>query len=74
MFRELLKARFGSCWDVIYIHSQSLSARAYLALLGLRFGKRLVYHNPDYYDPFNHSLYYFLEKRFCRKLDLYLEQ
>jgi glycosyltransferase involved in cell wall biosynthesis len=71
MFRELLDARFGGS-KVIYVHAQSLSARAYLALLGPLFGKRLVYHNPDYYDPFDNPLYYFLEKRFCRKLDLYL--
>lgn len=71
MLRELWKARFGS-YDVIYIHSQSLSGRAYLALLGPLFGKKLVYHNPDYYDPFDHPFYYALERRFCRKLDLYL--
>jgi len=71
MFRELLKARFGD-YDVIYIHSQSLSARAYLALLGPLFGKKLVYHNPDYYDPFNHPFYSWFERRFCRKIDLYL--
>ncbi|TAK98854.1 MAG: glycosyltransferase [Verrucomicrobia bacterium] len=71
MLRELLSARFGS-YDLIYIHSQSLSARAYLALLGPLFGKKLVYHNPDYYDPFNHPFYFWLERRFCRKLDLYL--
>jgi glycosyltransferase involved in cell wall biosynthesis len=71
MLRELLRARFGKP-DVIYIHSQSLSGRAYLALLGPLFGKKLVYHNPDYYDPFSSPLYCALEKRFCRKLDLYL--
>ena len=71
MFRELFRARLGS-FDVIYIHSQSLSARAYVALLGPLFGKKLVYHNPDYYDPLRHPLYYFFEKRFCRKLALYL--
>lgn len=71
IFRELLKARFGKA-DVICIHSQSLSARAYAMLLGPLFGKKLVYHNPDYYDPFNHPLYFWFERRFCRKLDLYL--
>ena len=71
IFRELLRARFSD-YDVIYIHSQSLSARAYLALLGPKLGRKIVYHNPDYYDPFSHPWYYALEKRFCRKLDLYL--
>ncbi len=71
MFWELLKARLGN-YEVIYIHSQSLTARAYLALLGPLFGKKLVYHNPDYYDPFSSPLYFALEKRFCQKIDLYL--
>lgn len=71
VFKALLSARFG-CFDVIYINSQSLSARALFALLGPRFGKRVVYHNPDYYDPFNHPVYYELEKHFCRSVDLYI--
>jgi glycosyltransferase involved in cell wall biosynthesis len=70
-FLALLRGRFGKP-DVIYVHSQSLSARAYLALFGPLFGKKLVYHNPDYYDPFDYPLYFILEKLFCQKVDLYL--
>ena len=57
---------------VLYLHSQSLSLRAWLWLLGPKFGKRIVYHNPDYYDPFNYPLHHFAEKRLCRKCDLCL--
>jgi glycosyltransferase involved in cell wall biosynthesis len=71
LLRELLAARFGP-YDVIYVHSEMLCARAALALAGPRLGKRLVYHNPDYYDPITHPLYTRLEGRFCRKVDLHL--
>lgn len=69
LLRALLAARFG-LYDVIYVNSQSLSARAVFALAGPKLGKRIVYHNPDFYDPCNHRLYYRLERRFCRKADL----
>lgn len=71
MFKSLLSARFGD-FDVIYINSQSLSARALFALLGPRFGKRVVYHNPDFYDPFNHPIYFCLDKYFSRSADLFI--
>ncbi len=71
LLRALWSARWGG-YDVIYVNSQSLSARAALALAGPKLGKRLVYHNPDYYDPFSHPRYFRLERRFCRKVDLYL--
>jgi glycosyltransferase involved in cell wall biosynthesis len=57
-------------YDVIYINSQSLSARAYFTLWGLRHGTKVVYHNPDFYDPAAHSVHYWIEKRFCKKVDL----
>lgn len=71
LLRALLAARFGP-YDVIYVNSQSLSARAVFALAGPKLGKRLVYHNPDFYDPSCHSLYYRLERHLCRKADLYI--
>ncbi len=71
LLKVLLSVRLGS-YDVIYINSQSLSARAVIALAGPNFGKKIVYHNPDYYDPFNHPLYFRLEKALCRRVDLYI--
>lgn len=63
---ELLKARFGR-HDVICLHSQGLGWRAGLLLLGPLFGKRLAYHNPDYYDPIAHPFRAWLERRLARK-------
>lgn len=71
LFRKLLAARLGAA-DILYINSQSLSARAAVALAGPKFGKRIVYHNPDYYDPIAHPWHFRLERRLCRKADLYM--
>jgi len=71
LLRELLRARFGD-YDVIYVNSQSLSARAAVALAGPKMGRRIVYHNPDYYDPISYPGYFALERRLCRKADLYI--
>jgi glycosyltransferase involved in cell wall biosynthesis len=71
LLKTLLCARFSN-YDVIYVNSQSLSARAVIALAGPKFGKRIVYHNPDYYDPFRYPGYFAMEKAFARKSDLYV--
>lgn len=71
LLKTLMYSRFGK-FDVIYIHSQSLSARAALTFIGPKRGKRLVYHEPDFYDPIDYPIYTRLEKAFCRKVDLYL--
>ncbi len=69
LLRELLKARFGP-ESVIYLHSQGLGWRAALVFLGPLFGKRLVYHNPDYYDPIAYPIRAALEGLLARKCDL----
>ncbi len=69
LFRELLKARFGS-EGLIYLHSQGLGWRAALVFLGPRFGKRLVYHDPDYYDPIAYPIRAALEGLLARHCDL----
>jgi glycosyltransferase involved in cell wall biosynthesis len=69
LLKELLKARFGRA-NVIYLHSQGLGWRAALVFLGPLFGKRLVYHNPDYYDPIAYPVRSALEKLLARCCDL----
>jgi glycosyltransferase involved in cell wall biosynthesis len=69
LLRELVKARFGSD-KVIYLHSQGLGWRAALVFLGPLFGKRLVYHNPDYYDPISYPIRTTLEGLLARQCDL----
>jgi glycosyltransferase involved in cell wall biosynthesis len=71
VLKALTAARTGP-YDVIYVSSLQMATRARLALLGPMFGKRLVYHNPDYYDPFDYPLQSRLEGSFCRKVDLYI--
>lgn len=71
ILRVLLTARFHPR-TVLYLHSQALSLRAWVWLWGPKFGKRIVYHNPDYYDPFQYPLHYLAEKRLCRKAGLCL--
>ena len=66
---EMLKARFGR-YDAVCLHSQGLGWRAGLVLLGPLFGKRFVYHNPDYYDPIAHPIRTRLERRLARKCRL----
>jgi len=71
-FRRLQQARLGK-FDVIYVNCQSMSARAAIGLCGPVFGKKIVYHNPDYYSPFDHPWYYRAERHFCRnKVHLYI--
>jgi glycosyltransferase involved in cell wall biosynthesis len=69
LLRELLRARFGPD-RVIYLHSQGLGWRAALIFLGPLFGKRLVYHNPDYYDPIAYPVRAALERLLARQCDL----
>lgn len=66
----LWKARWAD-YDVLYVNSQSLSARAYFALWGMS-SKKCVYHNPDFYDPKRHRLHALIERRFTRRADLYI--
>ncbi len=70
LLATLWKARWKD-YDVIYVNSQSLSARAWFALLGMG-SKKVVYHNPDFYDPQAHGLHAWLERRFTRRADLYI--
>jgi glycosyltransferase involved in cell wall biosynthesis len=69
LFLELLRARFGRA-KVVYLHSQGLGWRAAAVFLGPRFGKRLVYHNPDYYDPIAYPIRAALERLLARRCDL----
>jgi glycosyltransferase involved in cell wall biosynthesis len=69
LLRELLKARFGPD-SLIYLHSQGLGWRAALVFLGPLFGKRLVYHDPDYYDPITYPVRAALEGLLARRCDL----
>jgi glycosyltransferase involved in cell wall biosynthesis len=71
LFRELFSARWGSD-DVIFIHSQSLSIRASLALAGTSWRKPIVYHAPDYYDPLKFPLSCQLEGWFCRQIKCHI--
>ena len=71
VFKELARARTGP-YDLIYVSSLPLAWRARLALMGPLFGKRLVYHSPDYYDPIHFPLQAWLEGAMCRKADLYI--
>jgi glycosyltransferase involved in cell wall biosynthesis len=69
--RVLLSARFGN-YDVIYLHGQTLAPLAAIWLKGPLFGRKLVYHNSDYYDPFCYPIHFALERSLCRKSDLYV--
>ena len=66
LFRWLQHARTGP-FDVIYIHSSALASRAALGLAGPLFGKRLVYHAHDFFDPLDHPVHAWLEKRLTRR-------
>lgn len=71
VLRQLWSARLGD-YDVLYINSQSAAVRAAIALAGPKLGKKIVYHNPDYYSPRDYPLQAAMEKRFCRRADLYI--
>jgi glycosyltransferase involved in cell wall biosynthesis len=71
LIAELLRARLRP-EKVIYVHSQSLSGLAAVALFGLKCGKAYVYHNPDYYDPFAYPWRLAFEKQLARRCDLYI--
>jgi glycosyltransferase involved in cell wall biosynthesis len=71
VMKRLLAARFGR-YDVIYVNSQSMSLRAAIGLTGPKLGKKIVYHNPDYYSPADFPLSARLERRLCRQCDLYV--
>jgi len=64
VMRRLLSARFGRN-DVIYLNSQSMSLRAAIGLSGPKFGKKILYHNPDYFCPLNFPVSFWLERRLC---------
>jgi glycosyltransferase involved in cell wall biosynthesis len=67
----LQKARFGP-YDVIYLHSQNLGAHAALGLAGPLFGKRIIHHTHDFYDPVTHPRYARLEGHIARRAAAHL--
>ena len=69
--RWLQEARFGR-YDVIYLLSQALSIRAAFGLAGPLFGKRLVYHTFDFYDPVAHPCYSRFERHVARRAAAHL--
>lgn len=71
VLRALLRARSGR-FDVIYVCGQFMAARAAVTLAGPLFGKRLVYHNADFFDPVAHMWHCRLERRLSRKSWLYI--
>jgi glycosyltransferase involved in cell wall biosynthesis len=71
VLRALLRARCGR-FDVIYVCGQFLASRAAMTLAGPLFGKRLVYHNADFFDPVAHPWHCWLEGRLSRKSWLYI--
>jgi glycosyltransferase involved in cell wall biosynthesis len=71
LMKQLLRARHGS-YDALYLQGQALAPRAAIAMLGPKFSNRLLYHNSDYFSPIDHPLRFALERRLCRKADLYV--
>jgi glycosyltransferase involved in cell wall biosynthesis len=71
VFEWLQRARTGP-YDVIYLHSSVVASRAALGLAGPLFGKRLVYHAHDFFDPLDHPVHAWLEKRLTRRAACYL--
>ena len=67
----LQHARCGR-YDVIYLQGQPLGPRAALGLIGPLFGKRLVYHTHDYYDPIAYRAHALLEGWLSRRACLHL--
>jgi glycosyltransferase involved in cell wall biosynthesis len=71
MMLRLIAARFGG-YDVLYMQGQALAPRAAIAMLGPKFGKKLIYHTADYFSPIDHPVRFRLERHLCRKADLYM--
>lgn len=71
VMRALLRARAGR-FDVIYVCGQFLASRAALMLAGPLLGKRVVYHNADFFDPIAHPWHCRMEGRLSRKSWLYI--
>jgi glycosyltransferase involved in cell wall biosynthesis len=69
--RILLAARFKD-YDVIYLCGHFIAWRSWLYLLGPKFGKKVVYHNTDYFDPITYPLHSRTESSLCKKIDLYI--
>jgi glycosyltransferase involved in cell wall biosynthesis len=69
--REILQARFGS-FDVLYLNSIYSAVRGGIYLSGPKFGKRIIYHSPDYYCPMTYPWRFRMEGRTARKSDLYI--
>jgi glycosyltransferase involved in cell wall biosynthesis len=69
--RWLQHARLGP-YDVIYLQCQQLAPRAALGLAGPLFGKRLVYHTYDFYDPGTYPCYSRLEGHLTRRAACHL--
>ena len=68
---EMLKARMGR-YDVIYINSQMMGPRAAIALAGPKLGGKYVFHAPDYFCPIEYPIRHYLDGRFSRKCQLYI--
>ncbi|MEM7682696.1 MAG: glycosyltransferase family 4 protein [Planctomycetota bacterium] len=71
LLRALWHGRTGG-YDVLYLQSQALAARAALALTGAGRKTKVVYHTMDYFDPNDYPKHYRLEKKLCRRSDLYI--
>ena len=69
--RWLQRARLGR-FDIIYLQGQELAPRAALGLAGPLFGKRLIYHTLDFYDPITYSAHSFLEGCISRRASYHL--
>lgn len=71
LFKAIIASRFADP-SVVCVHSQGLAYRAAPLLLGPLPGKRVVYFNPDYYDPIRYPVRSFLEGLLARRCHLHI--
>jgi glycosyltransferase involved in cell wall biosynthesis len=71
VFKALLEARFRKP-GVVYVCGQFMAARAAALLAGPLFGRPLVYHNADFFDPTHLPWHCRMEKWLSRKSWLYV--
>jgi glycosyltransferase involved in cell wall biosynthesis len=72
VLRALIKARVGP-YDLVYLQSAALGARAVLCMLGLDMQRRkMIYQTYDYFDPQKYPLHSRLEGALSRRADAYL--
>lgn len=69
ILKALWHGRTGG-FDVLFIQSQALAARAALALTAAGRSPKVVYHTMDYFDPNQYPKHYRLEQKLCRRADL----